>query len=81
VLKIRLRRMGSNQRPFYRLVVSDSRKTPRGRFVDSVGYYDPSRNPPALEVDSERVDYWIARGAHPSQTVASLIRRARAERS
>jgi small subunit ribosomal protein S16 len=81
VLKIRLRRMGSNHRPFYRLVVSDSRKTPRGRFVDSVGYFDPTRNPPALQVDTDRMDHWISKGARPSETVASLLRRARTERS
>jgi small subunit ribosomal protein S16 len=73
--------MGSNQRPFYRLVVSDSRKTPRGRFVDSVGHYDPSKNPPLLEVDTARVDHWIGLGAHPSQTVASLIKKARTAKS
>jgi small subunit ribosomal protein S16 len=81
VLKIRLRRMGSNHRPFYRLVVSDSRKTPRGRFVDSVGFFDPTRNPPALQVDTDRMDHWISKGARPSETVASLLRRARTERS
>lgn len=81
MLKIRLRRMGSNHRPFYRLVVSDSRKTPRGRFVDSVGFFDPTRNPPALQVDTDRMDHWISKGARPSETVASLLRRARTERS
>lgn len=81
MLKIRLRRMGSNHRPFYRLVVSDSRKTPRGRFVDSVGFFDPTRNPPALQVDTDRMDHWISKGARPSETVASLLRRARTDRS
>jgi small subunit ribosomal protein S16 len=73
--------MGANKRPFYRLVVSDSRKTPRSRFVDSVGFYDPKTDPPLLQIDTERVDHWIGKGAHPSETVASLLRRARDARS
>jgi small subunit ribosomal protein S16 len=72
--------MGSNHKPFYRLVVSDSRKTPRGRFVDTVGHYDPGTDPPVIELDTQRIDHWIGRGAHPSPTVASLLRRARTAR-
>lgn len=81
MLKIRLRRMGSNHRPFYRLVVSDSRRTPRGPFVETVGHYDPTKDPAVLEVDTERVDHWISKGAHPSPTVASLIRQVRTRQS
>ena len=78
VLKIRLRRMGSNQKPFYRVVVSDSRKTPRGRFVDAIGTYDPTRSPAKVQLDVEKASEWIRKGAHPSETVRSLLEKARA---
>jgi len=77
VLKIRLRRMGSRQAPFYRVVVSDSRSTPRGRFVDAVGYYDPGTEPVTVRLDVPRTEEWIRKGAHPSDTVRSLLERAR----
>jgi len=73
VLKIRLRRMGAKKDAFYRIVVSDSRSTPRGRFVDIVGTYDPGSNPAAIRLDMAKTDEWIGKGAHPSATVRSLI--------
>ena len=73
MLKIRLRRMGSRHAPFYRLVVNDSRLTPRGKAVDEVGHYDPRSNPPRIEIDGERVDYWVSKGAQVSSTVQRLI--------
>lgn len=78
MLKIRLRRMGSNQKPFYRVVVSDSRRTPRGPFVEEIGTYDPTRNPAKVQLDVEKASEWIRKGAHPSETVRSLIVKARA---
>jgi small subunit ribosomal protein S16 len=78
VLKIRLRRMGSRQDAFYRIVVSDSRMTPGGRFVDVVGHYDPGTDPGTLRIDVNRADSWIRKGAHPSDTVRQLLIRARA---
>ncbi len=73
MLKIRLRRMGAKQEPFYRVVVSDSRGTPQGRFVDVLGTYEPGRQPARIQLDRERVREWIRKGAHPSETVRSLL--------
>ena len=77
MLKIRLLRMGAKKDPCYRVVVSDSRSTPTGRFVDTLGTYDPGTDPETLRLDLERADAWIAKGAHPSATVRSLLSRAR----
>lgn len=73
LLAIRLKRMGRKHRPYYRLVVSDSRNRPGGRSVDEVGTYDPLPDPSDLNLNLERVDYWLARGARPSAQVAKLI--------
>ena len=78
MLKIRLRRMGAKKDAFYRLVVSDSRSTPRGRFVDVVGTYDPRTDPAAVKIDVERAEQWLKKGALPSDTVRSLLVRAKA---
>ncbi len=77
MLKIRLRRMGAKHAAFYRVVVSDSRATPRSRFVETVGYYDPGTDPVGLKLDVARIDEWIKKGAHPSATVKSLLEKAR----
>ena len=77
MLKIRLRRMGSKKSPFYRVVVSDSRKTPKGRFVDVLGTHDPRVDPAITELDVAKAEDWIQKGAHPSPTVKSLISHAR----
>jgi small subunit ribosomal protein S16 len=74
-LKIRLRRMGTKKKPFYRLVAIDSRMARDGRFVEVVGYYDPMTNPPKIQIDEEALFRWIERGATPSVNVASLLRR------
>ena len=74
MLKIRLRRMGARHTPFYRLVVSDSRLTPQGKAVDEVGFYDPRREPARVEIDSEKVEYWVGRGARMSSTVQRLVK-------
>jgi small subunit ribosomal protein S16 len=77
VLKIRLRRMGARQEPQYRVVVSDSRQTPVSRSADTLGTYDPSTDPPTVKLDLARTEDWIRKGAHPSETVKSLIERAK----
>ena len=77
MLKIRLRRMGSKKDPFYRIVVSDQRSTPRGAFVDIVGTYDPRENPAAINLDVEKTENWIGKGAQASDTVRSLLRQAK----
>jgi small subunit ribosomal protein S16 len=76
-VRIRLRRMGRKKKPHYRIVVTD-RTAPRdGRFVESIGHYKPLLNPARLVLDLERAEYWIGQGAVPSDTVNSLIRKAR----
>jgi len=73
MLKIRLRRMGARHRPFYRLVVSDSRNVPTASAVEEVGHYDPLTNPAKVEINSERVRYWVGKGAQMSPTVKRLV--------
>jgi len=77
VLKIRLRRMGSRQDPFYRVVVSDSRSTPRSRFVETLGTYNPGTDPQTVRIDVAKAESWIRKGAHPSETVRSLLAKAK----
>jgi len=69
--------MGAKKDAFYRVIVSDSRKTPRGRFVDVLGTHDPRVNPAITQIDVAKADDWIRKGAHPSPTVKSLISHAR----
>jgi small subunit ribosomal protein S16 len=75
LLSIRLTRKGTKKKPFYRIVVAEKRSKRDGRVVESLGYYDPTRNPAEVKMDRERVDYWMQRGAQPSDTVRSLIKR------
>lgn len=77
MVKIRLARHGSKKRPYYRVVVADSRCPRDGRFVDEVGRYNPCTQPAMFELDMEKVDAWLARGAQPTDTVASLIKHTR----
>ncbi len=74
-LKIRLTRMGARNRPFYRVVVIDSRSRRDGKFIEKLGIYDPTKEPLEFDIDRERALYWIQRGAKPSETVRSLIKR------
>lgn len=77
MLSIRLTRMGAKKRPFYRIVVAERRSKRDGKFVEALGYYDPRRDPAEIKLDRERLNYWIERGAQPTETVRSLIRRAK----
>ena len=79
MLSIRLRRTGTTKRPYYRVVVADSRSWRDGRFVEVLGHYDPRREPAVVKIDSERAKYWIGKGARPSETVRSLLKRKPAE--
>jgi small subunit ribosomal protein S16 len=72
---IRMMRAGAKKRPFYRVVVADSRRQRDGRFVEILGYYDPMTKPYAFKIDEEKVKGWIAQGAAPSTQAASLLRR------
>lgn len=74
-VKIRLRRMGAKKKPFYRVVVADGRSPRDGRFIEEIGYYDPTRNPAIVEIKGDRAREWLSKGAQPSETVRSLLRR------
>jgi len=73
MLKIRLRRMGARNSPFYRVVVSDSRRVPTASAVEELGHYDPTKNPARVSINAERVQYWVGRGAQLSPTVEKLL--------
>ena len=75
MLKIRLRRGGASHAPFYRIVVSDSQRTPRASTVEQIGHYDPKKKPADVKIDRERVDYWVSKGAQLSPTVKSLLKK------
>jgi len=75
MLAIRMRRVGSKKRPFFRVVVAESADAREGSFVEVVGHYDPRTKPAKVEIDRERVNYWISKGARPSDTVRSLMAR------
>lgn len=76
MLKIRLRRGGARHQPIYRIVVSDSLKTPSNATLEQIGHYNPSKNPAQFAIDRERVEYWVGKGAQLSPTVRSLVRRS-----
>lgn len=77
MLKIRLRRMGKRHRPFYRVVVSDSRSVPAAPAVDEIGHYDPMTTPPQVRIDLERVEHWSGQGAQLSPAVKKLVKGVR----
>lgn len=74
-VKIRLRRMGSKGKPFYRMVVADSRSPRDGRFIDILGYYNPCTEPVVLKLDEEKTMLWLGRGAQPTDTAAALLKK------
>lgn len=76
-VRIRLRRVGRKKQPSYRIVVAEAKNPRDGTYVDSLGFYNPRRRPAELRLDLARVDYWLERGAEPTATAASLIRKAR----
>jgi len=76
MVKLRLRRMGAIDKPFYRIVAVDSRLKRDGKYLESVGYYDPKTNPLTLKVDTDKVIKWLKVGAQPTDTVRSLFRKA-----
>lgn len=73
--KIRFKRMGAKKRPFYRVVVADSRSPRDGRFIEEIGYYDPTTNPATVNIDEEKALKWLTDGAKPSNTVRSLFKK------
>ena len=74
-VRIRLTRKGRKKEPFYRIVVADSEAPRDGKFLDILGTYDPMQNPAAVTIDNEKLDAWVKRGAKPTETVESLIRK------
>jgi small subunit ribosomal protein S16 len=78
MLSIRLRRTGSTKRPYYRVVVADSRAWRDGRFIEVLGHYDPRRNPAVVKIDADRAKHWIGKGAKATDTVRSLLKRTTA---
>ena len=67
--------MGAKKRPFYRLVVADSRSPRDGRFIEQLGYYDPLTDPATVKIDEDRVQKWLSQGAQPSDAARSLLQR------
>ena len=74
MVKIRLRRMGAKKAPYYRVVVADSRYPRDGRFIEEIGYYDPTKEPSVVSIDKEKADKWLANGAQPTDTVKKLLK-------
>lgn len=74
--RIRLRRTGRTKRPAYRVVVADARAPRDGRFIESLGYYNPLADPPVIRIDTEKAAAWLRKGAVPSDTVRELLARA-----
>ena len=74
-VKIRLRRMGAKKNPFYRVVVADSRFPLDGRFIEEIGYYDPTKEPSVVKIDADKAKAWIANGAQPTDTVRVLLKK------
>ena len=75
-VKIRLKRMGAKKKPYYRIIVADSRSPRDGRFIEELGSYDPLQDPSAIKVDGEKAKEWIAKGAQPTDTVKTLLKKA-----
>ena len=81
MVTIRLARGGAKKRPFYSIVVSDQRRQPKGRFIERVGFFNPmaTENEEKVRLDTGRVDFWISKGAKPSDRVASILKQVRRE--
>lgn len=73
--RIRLKRMGAKKNPFYRVVVADARSPRDGRFIEEIGYYDPSTDPATIKIDEEKALKWLTNGAKPSDTAKSLFQK------
>ncbi|WFD08970.1 30S ribosomal protein S16 [Tepidibacter hydrothermalis] len=74
-VKIRLKRMGANKKPFYRIVVADSRSPRDGKFIEEIGYYNPVSQPKQIKINDERASKWLNDGAQPTDTVKSLFKK------
>ena len=74
MVRIRLRRIGAKKKPYYRIVVADQRTSRNGRFIEIIGRYDPTVEPPVIVLDNERAQYWLDNGAQPSDTARALLK-------
>ena len=75
MVRIRLRRMGAKKKPFYRVVVANQRSPRDGRFIETIGTYDPLTNPPTIDIKSDRASHWMIQGAQPSDAVARILKK------
>jgi small subunit ribosomal protein S16 len=76
MVKIRLKRMGAHKKPFYRVVVADSRTPRNGKFIEEIGTYDPLKNPAEIKIDNEAAQKWLNNGAQPTDTVRALLKKS-----
>ena len=76
MVKIRLKRIGAHKKPFYRVVVADSRTPRDGRFIEELGTYDPLKDPAEIKIDAEKAQKWLDNGAPPTETVRSLLKKS-----
>ena len=74
-VKIRLKRLGEKNSPFYRIIVADSRSPRDGRFIEEIGYYDPTKEPTVVSVDADKAKKWISQGAQPTDTVKTILKK------
>ncbi len=77
-VKIRLARHGAKKRPFYRIVVADQESRRDGRFIEIVGTYNPLKEPAVVSLNNDRIDYWLGKGAKPTDTVRNIIKKEKA---
>lgn len=75
-VKIRLKRIGAKKHPFYRVVVANSTASRDGRFIDTLGYYDPCQDPPVVKLDADKALQWLGNGAQPTDTTRDLLKKA-----
>ena len=80
MVKIRLKRMGAHKKPFYRVVVADSRTPRNGRFIEEIGTYDPTKDPSEFKVDEELAKKWLNNGAQPTEVVGKIFKAAGIEK-
>jgi small subunit ribosomal protein S16 len=76
LVKIRLTRLGGHKRPFYRIIVADSKKRRDGPFIEIIGYYDPMKEPSEIKIVAEKAKEWLQRGAQPTDSVKRLFQKA-----
>jgi small subunit ribosomal protein S16 len=79
MVRIRLTRLGAKKKPFYRMVAADQRSPRDGKFIEQLGWYDPLKDPSQVKLNLERIDYWISKGAQPTETAERLIKKARTD--